>query len=84
MSKWTRTRRDPGRTYIDEEAQKFNAKMVERMKWFLAEGSADDEPAYVQAVKDAMPNVSKEELKEFVKQFRDVISARQRRDQGLR
>ncbi len=54
------------------------------MKWFLAEGSAEDEPAYVRAVKDAIPNVSNEDLKEFVRQFRDVISARQRRDQGLR
>jgi hypothetical protein len=57
MTKRTRTRRDPTRTYIDEEAKRLNARMVERMKWFLAEGSTEDEPAYVQAVKDSIPNV---------------------------
>ena len=63
MSKWTRTRRDPTRTYIDDETRIRNARIVERMRTFLEEGTIEDEPAFVQIVKDAIPKITKEELK---------------------
>ena len=84
MSKWTRTRRDPGRTYIDQEAKKRDDRMVARMSRFLDEGTAEDEPSFVEAIKEEHPDISKEKLKKLIMQFRDVISERQRRDQGRR
>jgi hypothetical protein len=58
--------------------------MVARMSRFLDEGTTEDEPAFVEAIKEENPNISKEELKALIMQFRDVISERQRRDQGRR
>lgn len=36
MTKWTRARRDPGRTYSDEETERTE-RLIERVRSFLAE-----------------------------------------------
>jgi hypothetical protein len=57
MSKWTRTRRDPCRTYSDEETERTE-RMIARVRRFLAEGVAEDEPEFIAAVKAAKPKIS--------------------------
>ena len=83
MSKWTRTRRDPGRTYTDETTERTE-RMIARVRRFMKEGMPEDEPEFVAAVKAANPKIAPSELKDVIKQFRDVVSERQRRDLGRR
>jgi predicted metal-dependent hydrolase len=83
MSKWTRTRRDPGRTYSDKTTERTE-RMIARMRKFLEEGLPEDESEFVEAVKAAKPKITASELKEVIKQFRDVVSERQERDLGRR
>jgi len=83
MSKWTRTRRDPGRTYTDETTER-TGRMIAKVHRFLKEGVPEDELEFVQAVKAANPKIAPSELKEVIKQFRDVVSERQQRDLGRR
>lgn len=83
MSKRTKTRRDPGRTYTDGETERTQ-RMLAKMRQFLEEGVPEDEPEFVIAVKAAKPGITPEELANVIMQFRDVVSARQRRGLGLR
>lgn len=83
MSKWTKTRRDPGRTYTDETTERTE-RMIARMRKFLEEGVPEDEPEFVAAVKAARPKITTSELKEVITQFRAVVSERQQRDLGRR
>jgi hypothetical protein len=83
MSRWTRTRRDPGRSYTDETTERTE-RMIARVRKFLKEGVAEDEPEFVEAVKAANPKISPSELKGVIKQFRDVVYERQQRDLGRR
>jgi hypothetical protein len=49
MTKWTKTRRDPGRTYCDpEEAAKLR-RDVQRVKELVRRG-LDAEPEYVELI----------------------------------
>jgi len=83
MSKWTKTRRDPGRTYTDETTKRTQ-RMIARIRKFMKEGVQEDEPDFVEAVKAANPKIAPSELKEVIRQFRDVVSERQQRDLGRR
>lgn len=83
MSKWTRTRRDPGRSYTDETTERTE-RMIARIRKFMKEGVPEDEAEFVEAVKAANPKIAPNELKEVIKQFRDVVSERQQRDLGRR
>lgn len=83
MSKWTRTRRDPGRTYTYETADHVE-RMIARVRKFMEEGVPEDEPEFVVAVKAAKPKITPSELREVIMQFRDVVSERQQRDLGRR
>jgi hypothetical protein len=83
MSRWTRTRRDSGRIYTDESTERTE-KMIRRVREFLEEGVPEDEAEFVEAVKAAKPKITASELKEVIKQFRDVVSGRQQRDLGRR
>lgn len=79
MSKWTKSRRDPGRTYTDEEKRERKQRMLARLNEFI-EGGIEAEPDFVKAAKEADPEISKEKLKELIKLFRDAVSERQQRD----
>jgi hypothetical protein len=81
MSKWTKTRRDPGRTYTDENTERTE-RMIARVRKFMEEGVPEDEPEFVAAVKAAKPKITASELKEVITQFRAVVSERQQRDLG--
>lgn len=83
MSKWTRTRRDPSRTYSDEDTERTE-RMIARVRGFLAEGVAEDEPEFIAAVKGAKPKITPSELKDVITQFRAVVSERQQRGLGRR
>jgi len=50
MGKWTRTRRDPGRTYSDEDTERTE-RMIARVRRFFEEGVPEDEPKFIVAVR---------------------------------
>jgi len=83
MGKWTRTRRDPGRTYSDEDTERTE-RMIARVRRFFEEGVPEDEPEFIVAVKAAKPKITASELKEVITQFRAVVSERQQRGLGRR
>jgi hypothetical protein len=85
VSKWTRTRRDPGRTYQAEEEAKRLREDVNRVRELVreaAEGNQEAEPDYVRIINRLHPNLNKEDRKDLIKQFRDAV-ADQRRLRGL-
>lgn len=81
MSKWTRTRRDPSRSYTDETTERTE-RMIARVRKFLEEGMPEDEPEFIVAVKEAKPKITADELKDLIMQFRAVVSERQQRGLG--
>jgi ribosome recycling factor len=80
MSKWTRTRRDPGRTYDDEAVRELQ-KDVTRVRE-LVEIGLEAESDYVDLINKLEPGMTKDRRKELVKQFRDAVYEHQQR--GLR
>ena len=80
MSKWTKTRRDPGRTYQDEQEAMQLREDFKRVKELVAEaamGNDEAESAYVGII-NRVPGMEKEKRKELIKQFRDAVADHQR------
>jgi hypothetical protein len=76
MTKWTKTRRDPGRTYCDPDESKKLRRDVQRVRELVNEGlGAEDE--YVRLINKLDPKMSAEKRKELIKQFRDAVYAQQ-------
>jgi uncharacterized tellurite resistance protein B-like protein len=76
MTKWTKSRRDPGRTYCDpEEAAKLR-RDVQRVKELIERG-LDAETEYVELINKLDPKMLPERRKELIKQFRDAVYAQQ-------
>jgi hypothetical protein len=76
MTKWTKSRRDPGRTYCDpEEAAKLR-RDVQRVQELIEKG-LDAEPEYVELINKLDPKMTKKRRKELIKQFRDAVYAQQ-------
>jgi len=76
MTKWTRTRRDPGREYLDEEKLERRRRMLARIRE-LVDCGIGAEPEVVQAAKAANPEITEEELQEIITLFRDAVYSRQ-------
>lgn len=83
MTKRTRTRRDPGRSYTDEEKRERRQRMLARLHEFV-EAGIEAEPEFVDAAKEADPEISKEKLKELITRFRAAVYDRQQRDRQSR
>lgn len=83
MSKWMKTRRDPSRTYTDEEKRERKQQMLARLHEFV-EAGIEAESDFVAAAKEADPEISKEKLQELIKLFRDAVYERQQRDRQSR
>jgi hypothetical protein len=83
MSKWTRTRRDPSRSYTDETTERTE-RMIAHVRKFLEAGVPEDEPEFIVSVKEANPKITASELKDVIMQFRAVVSERQQRGLGQR
>jgi len=79
MSKWTKTGRDPGRTYLDIEKLERRRRMLARIHELLDSG-IEAEPEVVAAAKEADPEITAEKLREVVMRFRDAVYERQQRD----
>jgi hypothetical protein len=77
MSKWTKTRRDPGRTYIDEEKVQRQKRMLARIQE-LVDCGLEAEPQVIEAAKAADPDITPEKLEEVLKLFRGAVYVRQR------
>jgi len=75
MTKWTRTRRDPGRIY-DNEAVRELRKDVSRVRE-LVEIGLEAESDYVDLINKLEPGMTKDRRKELIKQFRDAVYERQ-------
>jgi len=81
MSKWTKTRRDPGRTYQPEEEAKQLRDAMRRVKELVAEaaeGNEEAESTYVAIINRVEPGMGKERRKELIRQFRDAVADHQR------
>ena len=78
MSKWTRTRRDPGRTYDDEAVRELR-KDVTRVRE-LVEIGLEAETDYVDLINKLEPGMTKDRRKELIKQFRAAVYEHQQRD----
>jgi hypothetical protein len=80
MSKWTKSRRDPGRTYQDEEEAKLLRDTMKRIKELVEEaaaGNEEAEPEYVRIINRLEPEMTKERRKELIRQFRDAVAGHQ-------
>ena len=76
MTKWTKTRRDPGRTYCDpEEAAKLR-RDVQRVQELVKKG-LDAEPEYVELINKLDPKMTAERRRELIRQFRDAVYEQQ-------
>lgn len=76
MTKWTKTRRDPGRTYCDpEEAAKLR-RDVQRVQELVKKG-LEGEPEYVELINKLDPKMTAQRRKELIMQFRDAVYAQQ-------
>jgi hypothetical protein len=88
MSKWTKTRRDPGRTYQDEEEARLLRADMKRIAELVAEAAAGNdeaEPEYVRIINRLEPTMGKEKRKDLIRQFRDAVADHQRqRGQSIR
>jgi hypothetical protein len=69
MSKWTKTSRDPGRTYLDEKKLERRKRMLSRI-FELVEIGIEAEPQVVVAAKEADPEITAEKLQEVITKFR--------------
>ncbi|HLM83245.1 MAG TPA: hypothetical protein VK302_21780 [Terriglobales bacterium] len=76
MTKWTKTRRDLGRAYLDEERLQRTRTMLARIHE-LVESGIEAEPEVVEAAKAANPAITEEQLKEVIMLFRDAVYSRQ-------
>jgi len=79
ITKWTKTGRDPGRTYLDEEKLQRRKRMLSRI-FELVEVGLEAEPEVVVATKEADPGITPEKLKEVIMRFREAVYERQQRD----
>jgi hypothetical protein len=87
MTKWTKTRRDPGRTY-EHEDEKQKAAATRRamdearldLPYLLDPGMDDDEAElrYVEGLKRWLPDIKDEEIEEKVRLFRDARTLKKR------
>jgi uncharacterized tellurite resistance protein B-like protein len=80
MSKWTKSRRDPGRTYQHEQEAKQLRDDLKRVKELIAEaaeGNDEAESTYVAIINRLEPSMGKERRKELIRQFRDAVADHQ-------
>lgn len=81
MSKWTKTRRDPSRTYQHEQEAKQLRDDLKRVKELIAEaaeGNDEAESTYVGIINRLEPTIGKEKRKDLIRQFRDAVADHQR------
>jgi hypothetical protein len=72
MSKWTKTRRDPGRTYCDPEEAKKLRLAAQRVRELVEKG-LDAENEYVELINTLEPDMTPQRRKELIMQFRDAV-----------
>jgi len=70
--------------YHDEEKMRVRAQLLEKLKRIIHEGRHEAEPEYVDFIKQFMPNLSKQELQQRIRQFHDAVSDVQARDRESR
>ena len=81
MTKWTKTRRDPGRTYQHEQEAKQLRDDLKRVKELVAEaaeGNDEPESTYIAIINRLEPTMGKEKRKDLIRQFRDAVADHQR------
>ena len=81
MTKWTKTRRDPGRTYEDENEKRKAAatrRAIDEARLdlpYLLDPEMDDgeaESRYVEGLERWLPDIKDKEIEEKVRLFRDA------------
>jgi hypothetical protein len=64
MTKWTKSRRDPGRTYCDPDEAARLRHDVQRVRELVEKG-LDAEPEYVELINKLDPKMTREKRKEL-------------------
>ena len=77
MTKWTKSRRDPGRNYLDDEVIERKRKMMAKI-YELVDCGFEAESQVIEVAKQANPKISEEDLKDVITLFRDAVCWRQR------
>jgi hypothetical protein len=80
---WRGFRKETDKAARDDVAR-VKADQLAKLRLLLEVGGHEAESEYVQFLKDWKPEISKEELKERIKQYHDAVSARQLRDRESR
>jgi hypothetical protein len=70
--------------YQDEENMRVREQLLEKLKRIVHEGRHEAEQEYVDFLKQLVPNLSKEDLQERIRQFHDAVSDVQARDRESR
>jgi hypothetical protein len=70
--------------YHDEKKMRVRTQLLEKLKQIIHEGRHEAEQEYVDFIKQLMPNLSKEELQQRIRQFHDAVSDVQARDRESR
>jgi hypothetical protein len=87
MTKWTKTRRDPGRTYGDEDEKQKRAAMrraIDEARLdlpYLLDPEMDDGEAelrYVEGLKRWLPDIKGKEIEGKLRLFRDARISKKR------
>jgi len=79
-----KSRRDPSINYRDENKMRVRAEQLETLRRIIHEGRHEAEPEYVESIKAWKPDISKEELQEWIRQFHDAVSDVQARERDSR
>ena len=82
MKKFWRGFRKATDTHSRQEKAKLQAEQLEKLRRIVREGRYEAEPEFVEAVKEWKPDISPEELRERIKQFRKAVSEALARGQG--
>ena len=66
-----------------EEKRKVRDQQRKKLQDLINVGGHEAEGEYVAVIKDWMPGISAEELREKIRRFHAAVSERQERDQGF-
>jgi hypothetical protein len=84
MKKFWRGFRGAADEHERQDKIKVRKEQLEKLRHLLDVGGHEAEPAFVQAIKDWKPDITKEELAERIRQYHAAVSERQSRDRESR
>ena len=84
MKKFWRGFRQPSELHKQQEKSKVRAEQIEKLRNLLEVGGHEAEPEFTQLLKDWKPDITNEELVQWIRRYHDAVSERQSRDRESR